>query len=184
MAEGKLSKTERVQENATKVEQGIETIIFASRWLQAPIYMLLILVLFVFVYDMGREVFNMLGDLNNYTGYKLIVAALALCDAALVANLIVVVIISGYENFVSKIDVAHDRGEPTWIKQLSPTGVKMKIAGSIVAISSITLLKQFLEINTLTDRELFWYVIVHITFVISAAMIAFVGILEKKVSSH
>jgi uncharacterized protein (TIGR00645 family) len=116
-------------------------------------------------------------NIDQFEGHALIVFALTLCDAALVANLIVVVIISGYENFVSKIDVAHEKGEPVWIKKLSPTGVKMKIAGSIVAISSISLLKQFLDIAQTDDRVLMWNVIIHLAFVLSATMIAIVGIL-------
>ncbi|MBK2124756.1 TIGR00645 family protein [Fangia hongkongensis] len=165
----------------SKVETGIEKVVFSSRWLQAPIYLVLSLVLLAFVFDISKSVIMMLINIKDFGGHELIVFALTLCDAALVANLVVVVVISGYENFVSKIDVAHDKGEPIWIKKLSPTGVKMKIAGSIVAISSISLLKQFLDIAHISDRELLWNVIIHLVFVFSAIMIAFTGWLEHKV---
>ena len=162
------------------LEQSIEKIIFASRWLQAPIYLILCSVLLAFAYHIGKEIIIMFLNINSFDGNNLIVFALNLCDTALVANLIVVVIISGYENFVSKIDVDHNKGEPVWIKKLSPTGVKMKIAGSIVAISSISLLKQFLDTSMTDSKTLMWSVIIHLVFVISATMMAIVGILEQK----
>ena len=167
--------------NISKIEIIFEKIIFSSRWILAPIYFILTTILFVFVYDIGKDIWHILYKLNYYNGYKLVLIALTLCDAVLVANLVVVVIISGYENFVSRIDIDSEKGEPTWIKSLSPTGVKMKIAGSIVAISSISLLKQFLEITQISDRELIWNVIIHIVFVFSAMMIAITGILERKI---
>ncbi|MFZ9035932.1 MAG: TIGR00645 family protein [Francisellaceae bacterium] len=169
-----------VQKKASQIEVVLEKIIFASRWIQAPIYLILILVLIAFVYQMGFEVFHLLVNLNSYKDYNLIVLGLTLCDTVLVANLIVIVIISGYENFVSRLDVDHKSGEPLWIKKLSHSGVKLKIAGSIVAISSISLLKQFLDISQLTSRELLWYVIIHLTFVLSAFFLVMIAYVEKK----
>lgn len=163
------------------LEVFLERIVFASRWIQAPIYLILILVLLAFVYQMANEVFHLFTSINVLKPHELIVLGLTLCDTVLVANLIVIVIISGYENFVSKIDVEHKSGEPIWIKRLSHTGVKLKIAGSIVAISSISLLKQFLDIPQLSNRELLWYVVLHLTFLISALILVFVGLLEKKI---
>jgi uncharacterized protein (TIGR00645 family) len=80
--------------------------------------------------------------------------------------------------------VEHTSGEPIWIKRLSHTGVKLKIAGSIVAISSISLLKQFLDIPQLSDRELLWYVVLHLTFLISSLILVFVAVLEKKIKEY
>ena len=120
-----------------------------------------------------------LTHLHSFNEEKLVVLALTLCDAVLVANLVVVVIISGYENFVSRIDVDKASGQPLWIKRLSPDAVKMKIAGSIIAISSISLLKQFLEISKVTDRELLWGAIIHGVFVISALLVALISYIEK-----
>ncbi|WP_192483580.1 MULTISPECIES: TIGR00645 family protein [Cysteiniphilum] len=163
------------------IEVLLERIVFASRWIQAPIYLILVLVLLAFVYQMANEVFHLFTSINALKPHELIVLGLTLCDTVLVANLIVIVIISGYENFVSRIDVEHKSGEPIWIKRLSHTGVKLKIAGSIVAISSISLLKQFLDIPQLTNRELLWYVVLHLTFLISALILVMVGVLEKKI---
>lgn len=158
----------------------IENIIFASRWLQSPIYILLALILIAFTYEIAKEIFHLFSNINSFTEENLIVLALTLCDAVLVANLVVVVIISGYENFVSKINVAESDDQPLWIKRLSPSAVKMKIAGSIIAISSISLLKQFLEASKISDRELLWGASIHIVFVISALLISIIGYIEKK----
>lgn len=130
---------------------------------------------------MAHEVIHLFVNLQQLKAHEFIVLGLTLCDTVLVANLVVIVIISGYENFVSKIDVDHKLGEPVWIKRLSHTGVKLKISGSIVAISSISLLKQFLDIPQLSNRELLWYVILHLTFLVSALILVFIGFLEKKI---
>lgn len=158
----------------------IEKIIFASRWLQSPIYILLTLILIAFTYEIAKEIFHLFNNIDSFTEENLIVLALTLCDAVLVANLVVVVIISGYENFVSKINVRENDNQPLWIKRLSPSAVKMKIAGSIIAISSISLLKQFLEASKISDRELLWGVLIHIIFVISALLISIIGYIEKR----
>ncbi|WP_116963618.1 TIGR00645 family protein [Fastidiosibacter lacustris] len=171
----------RSADKLSKLEVFLERAIFASRWIQAPIYLILVLVLLAFVYQMASEVLHLFMTIKSLAPHELIVLGLTLCDTVLVANLIVIVIISGYENFVSKIDVEHKSGEPIWIKRLSHTGVKLKIAGSIVAISSISLLKQFLDIPQLSNRDLMWYVLLHLTFLVSALILVFVGLLEKKI---
>ena len=168
-----------MENQPSKLEFCIEKIIFSSRWIQAPIYLLLIFILFAFLYHIAVEIVFLFLNLELFSEAKLVIFALTLCDLVLIANLVVVVIISGYENFVSKIDVPDDRGEPMWIKRLSPTGVKMKIASSIVAISSISLLKQFLELHSLSNKDLFWSMGIHIVFVLSALLIALAGHIEK-----
>ena len=157
----------------------LEKIIFWSRWLQAPIYLLLILVLIAFIYQMAIEVKNLFYNLYGMEPHHLVVIGLTLCDMVLIANLIVIVIISGYENFVSKINVINTDDEPIWIKKLSPNGVKLKVSGSIVAISSISLLKHFLDIPKFDNRELIWHVIIHITFLISSLILVITNILEN-----
>ena len=166
-------------QDSRKLAITVEKIIFVSRWLQSPIYLLLMLVLLAFTYEIAKEIAHLFAHLNTFNEEKLVVLALTLCDAALVANLVVIVIISGYENFVSRIDIDKARGQPLWIKRLSPDAVKMKIAGSIIAISSISLLKQFLEVSQVTDRELLWGAVIHGVFVTSALLVALIGYIEK-----
>ena len=99
-------------QDSRKLAITIEKIIFASRWLQSPIYLLLMLVLLAFTYEIAKEIAHLFAHLNTFNEEKLVVLALTLCDAALVANLVVIVIISGYENFVSRIDIDKGKGQP------------------------------------------------------------------------
>ncbi|MFT4694152.1 MAG: hypothetical protein ACI8TE_001054 [Francisella sp.] len=144
-----------------KILSIIEKFIFGIRWLQAPIYMLLSLVLVGFIYEIYHELFVLFSSLGSFNEEKLIILALTLCDVVLVANLVVIVVISGYENFVSKMNLEKSGGgQPLWIKKLSPNAVKLKIAGSIIGISSISLLKKILR-NFSNIRQRFimgcWY---------------------------
>ncbi|APC96346.1 TIGR00645 family protein [Francisella frigiditurris] len=164
----------------SKLAIALEKFIFGIRWLQAPIYILLSFILIAFIYEIFNELKHLFMSLSSFNGEKLIILTLTLCDAVLVANLVVIVIISGYENFVSKINMRKQNGQPLWIKKLSPNAVKIKIAGSIIAISSISLLKKFLEISQTTDRELLWGTIIHIVFVLSALLIAITSYIEGK----
>ena len=161
---------------------GFEKIIFGIRWLQAPIYLLLSLILVAFIYEIIFELGHLFIHMGEFNEEKLVALALTLCDAVLVANLVVMVIISGYENFVYRISMKDDTGKPLWIKKLSPNAVKIKIAGSIIAISSISLLKEFLEISQTSDRDLMWGAIIHLVFVVSALLIAITYYIEKKTS--
>ena len=165
---------------SNKLLVGFEKFIFGIRWLQAPIYLLLSLILVAFIYEMFHELGHLFLHLHDFDEEKLVVLALTLCDAVLVANLVVMVIISGYENFVYRISMNDDTGKPLWIKKLSPNAVKIKIAGSIIAISSISLLKEFLEISQTSDRNLMWGAIIHMIFVVSALLIAITYYIEKK----
>jgi uncharacterized protein (TIGR00645 family) len=124
-------------------------------------------------------------DANGHfqmTADKAILLALSLIDLSLAANLVLIVIFSGYENFVSKIDVANHEDRPEWMGTVDFSGLKLKLIASIVAISGIALLKAFLEIGSHSEndpftqddqRALLWQVIVHLTFVVSGVMLAF-----------
>ena len=97
---------------------------------------------------------------------------LSLVDLALTAALVMIVIFSGYENFVSKIDHTDERHWPDWMGSIDFTALKIKLLGSIVAISAIQLLKQFVAVQGITDRDLTWYVIIHVVFVVSSVLLA------------
>ncbi|MED7788484.1 TIGR00645 family protein [Francisella sp. 19X1-34] len=159
----------------------VEMFIFGIRWIQAPIYLLLSLVLFGFIYEIYHELYHLFTSFKSFNEDQLIILALTLCDVVLVANLVVIVVISGYENFVSKMNLEKkDGGQPVWIKKLSPNAVKLKIAGSIIGISSISLLKKFLEVSQTSNRDLAWSAAIHIVFVVSALLIAFTSYIEGK----
>lgn len=160
----------------------IEIFIFGIRWIQAPIYILLSFVLLGFIYEIYNELYYLFSSFNNFDEDQLIILSLALCDVVLVANLVVIVVISGYENFVSRMNLAkkHGDSQPIWIKKLSPNEVKLKISGSIIGISSISLLKKFLEVSQTSNRDLMWSASIHIVFVVSALLIALTSFIEGK----
>jgi len=162
----------------SKIETGFERILFASRWLMAPMYLGLAVALGLMTVIFVRELVYYVPQVMELTAEKAILVVLTLIDLTLAANLLLIVLFSGYENFVSKLDIAEGADRPEWMGKVDFSGLKMKLIASIVAISAIDLLKRFFEIGT-TDQnpvveanELFWLVIVHLTFVVSGLLMA------------
>lgn len=155
-----------------QIESLLETAIFASRWLLAPFYLGLALSLFVLLIKFVFEFAHIAAHAFDSTESQVILGLLALVDLSLTGSLIVIVIFSGYENFVSKIDHSQHKDWPEWMGTIDFTALKIKLLGSIVAISAIQLLKQFMSIGTVSDRDLFWLVIIHVVFVISSVLLA------------
>jgi uncharacterized protein (TIGR00645 family) len=154
------------------LEHGLETLLFGSRWLLAPFYaglalaLIVLLIKFVVLYELGIHAFS--GKEAD-----VILGVPSLVDLALSGSLLVIVIFSGYENFVSKIDHTHYRDWPEWMGTIDFTSLKLKLLSSIVAISAIQLLKQFMSISPGTDRETrLWYVVIHLAFVTSSVLLA------------
>ena len=155
------------------LEKTLEKMLFASRWLLAPVYaglafglVALGITFFVEMVHVFQEVLTF-----KYSEANLVMALLALVDMALVGSLIVMVMFSGYENFVSKLDV--DGSEQLdWLGKLDAGTLKLKVAVSIVAISSIHLLRIFMNVEQTESDKLMWYVIIHLTFVVSAVLMA------------
>lgn len=155
-----------------QIERFIETVIFASRWILAPFYLGLSLALFVLLIKFVAELIHIAATAFTATESQVILGLLALVDLSLTASLIIIVIFSGYENFVSKIDHSEHRDWPEWMGTIDFTALKIKLLGSIVAISAIQLLKQFMSVNTVSDRDLFWLVTIHVVFVVSGLLMA------------
>jgi len=162
------------------LEKALETFLFASRWMLAPFYAGLALSLVVLFIKFAQEFWHIAATTFSATESEIILGVLSLVDLAFTGSLLVIVIFSGYENFVSKIDHTHHRDWPEWMGTIDFTGLKLKLLSSIVAISAIQLLKQFMSLKTVTDREMFWYVVVHIVFVVSSVLLA----LSDKISGH
>lgn len=156
------------------LENAIERFLFWGRWLLVPLYIGLTLILLLFCVKFFQELWHLLPDLSGMNDADLILVSLTLMDLVLVGNLLVMVILSGYENFVSRIDVAQGGNELSWLGKLDAGTLKIKVAASIVAISSIHLLKAFMNVNDISSDKLMWLVIIHLTFVISALMLAWV----------
>jgi uncharacterized protein (TIGR00645 family) len=149
----------------------IERTLFASRWLLAPIYLGLSVLLVVFTIRFFRE----LGELLWYSPVSgetdVLLGALSLIDLSLVAGLIVMVMLSGYENFVSRLDVTEAEKAISWLGKLDSGTLKLKVAAYIVAISAIQLLKGYMDITSVPNDKLLWMTLIHLTFVISALLL-------------
>lgn len=160
------------------IELLLERFILLSRWLLAPLYLALIAILILFAVKAYQEVIHLFTAIVTITETDLVLAALALIDLALVANLLVMVVLSSYETFVSNIDVYEGQEKPSWLGKIDAATIKLKLAVAIVAISSIHLLKAFMTApphdgdQPLWNNQLFWLVIIHMTFVLSALLMA------------
>lgn len=157
-----------------KVEHAIELTLLISRWLLFPLYFMLMLVLVVFSVSAFRELKHLFTHLGTVTETELVLSALALIDLSLVGGLLVMVALSGYESFVSKFDVDEEYERPAWLGKLDLGTVKLKLAASIVAISGIHLLKNYMAAEKMENQDLLVLAVVHLTFVGSALLLAFV----------
>ena len=161
------------------LEKTVEKIFYASRWMSAPLYLGLSVALLLLGIKFFQELFHAFPVILEMQETDLVLLILSLVDLALVGGLIVMVMFSGYENFVSKIDLDGDTDKLSWLGKLDSGSLKQKVAASIVAISSIHLLKKFMAAEHIADEKLMWYVIVHLTFVISALGMAYVDKLNR-----
>lgn len=156
------------------IERTAESLLYASRWLLAPIYLGLSLGLIVLGIKFFQEIYHVLPLIFSMAETDVVLLILSLIDIALVGGLLVMVMLSGYENFVSSIDIEEGKEKLSWLGKMDSGSLKQKVAASIVAISSIHLLKAFMNANQIDNDKLMWYVIIHITFVLSAMGMAYV----------
>lgn len=163
-----------------KLPQILQTILFSSRWLLAPFYFCLVASLFALLFKLVQHAAHMVTTIVDSTEASVVLDILSLIDMTLVGSLIVLVIFSGYENFVSPIDSSKPKAWPDWMGDIDFTGLKLKLMSSIVAISAIQLLRAFMDLRNSTDRDLAWSVGIHIAFVVSALILA----LSDKLSGH
>ncbi len=168
-------------------ELWLETGLFQSRWLMAPFYVGLVVALAALLVVFFNEAIHELSHIFTMTPNQAILMVLSLIDLSLAGNLLLIVIFSGYENFVSKIDTANDEDRPGWMGTVDFSGLKMKLIASIVAISAIALLRAFMELaegQEIDDRVLMWLVVIHVTFVVSGVLLALMDWLAAKVDKH
>ncbi|HSX88302.1 MAG TPA: TIGR00645 family protein [Pseudomonas sp.] len=161
------------------MERFIENAMYASRWLLAPLYFGLSLGLLALMLKFFQEIFHILPSVFAIAEADLILVILSLIDMALVGGLLVMVMISGYENFVSQLDIDEGKEKLSWLGKMDSGSLKMKVAASIVAISSIHLLKVFMNAQNIDVEHLEWYVIIHMAFVVSAFAMGYLDKLTK-----
>ncbi len=161
-------------------ERAIENTIYASRWLLAPVYLGLSLGLIALAIKFFQEVFHILPVILLTEEKDVVLTLLAMVDLTMVGGLIIMVMFSGYENFVSRLDIEDDGHKLDWLGKLDSGSLKLKIAASIVAISSIHLLRAFMNAESIPNDKLMWYVIIHMTFVVSAVAMGYLDKMTKK----
>jgi len=167
-----------------KIEHLLEVTVFNSRWLLAPFYLGLVIGIGMLLVKFAQEFIHLLPALLTMKEGDFLLALLTLVDMTLVASLLLIIIFSGYENFVSKIDTGDHEDRPDWMGKVDFSGLKVKVIGSIVAISAIELLKSFVNIGTgmsdpsgpwtwtTSDKAILWKVVIHLVLVISGVLFA------------
>jgi uncharacterized protein (TIGR00645 family) len=159
------------------MEKILETLMFRSRWILAPMYLGLVGGLVMMMIKFVQEFIHIFSHILISEEKEVVLSILGLVDITLVANLLIMVIFSGYENFVSKIDVANHEDRPDWMGKVDYSGLKLKLIGSIVAISAIDLLKAFMHQSTsgiehLSNSQMAWMVGIHFTLILSGVLFA------------
>jgi uncharacterized protein (TIGR00645 family) len=158
-----------------RLEDIIERTLYASRWLLAPLYLGISLVLLALIVKFFQGVVELWSHLLAASEAEVVLHALSAIDMVLVGSLLVMVMLSGYENFVSRLDVAIGQTELEWLGKLDASALKIKLAIAIVAISSIHLLQAFMDVEKIENDKLMWLVIIHMTFVFSALLLGFLN---------
>ncbi|AXF77572.1 TIGR00645 family protein [Erwinia tracheiphila] len=162
------------------MERFTENLIYASRWLLAPVYLGLSLGLFALMIKFFQEAVHLLPNVLTMAENDLVLVLLSMIDLTLVGGLLVMVMFSGYENFVSRLDIPEKREKLTWLGKMDSSSLKNKVAASIVAISSIHLLRVFMDAKNIPDNKLMWYVIIHLTFVLSAFVMGYLDSMSRR----
>lgn len=156
-----------------KVEGFFESFLFASRWLIAPVYLALVVSLVVLLFKAVKQAWILATNLFSLSDSEIIMGVLSIVDISLIMNLLVIIIFSGYENFVSKMDHLHGHDDrPDWMGSIGFSDLKLKLIGSIVAVSGVELLKTFMSVDQYSDRHMAWMIGIHITFVVSGLIYA------------
>ena len=163
------------------VERIFERVRFASRWLLAPFYAALGIGIVVLLVKLLRELAHFVLHMWDATESQVVLGVPTMVDLSLTASLLIIVMFSGYENFVSKIDHADHKDWPAWMGTIDFTGLKLKLVSSIVAISAISLLKAFMDLKAMSDRDLYWLVGIHMVFVVSGLLMA---LTDRLIAGH
>lgn len=172
---------------AAKVAHTLENLLFQARWILSPLYVGLVFALIALIYRFILEFIHLIEHLGEKDPHVFTLDLLALLDLTLIGNLILIVILAGYENFVSRIDAAHESDDrPHWMGTIDFSGLKIKLIGSLVAISVIELLKDFIELSgqEKVGEGTIWRVIIHLTFVASGVLFALMDWIADKREVH
>lgn len=156
-----------------QAETLLEKFVFASRWIQAPIYLGLIVGSVLYTYKFMQELLHLLFEVHDLSEEALMLGILTLVDVSMVMNLLVMVVIGGWATFVSHMDLEHHEDRPDWLEKINAGTLKVKLAASLVGISGIHLLKAFINITQKTDEQVMWLVIIHVVFLLTTLVLAY-----------
>jgi uncharacterized protein (TIGR00645 family) len=157
----------------SKSQNALAGFIFASRWLQAPLYFGLIVAQSIYVYRFMAELWHLISEVRGLSETDIMLVVLGLIDVVMIANLLVMVIVGGYETFVSRLNLQDHPDEPEWLSHVNAGVLKVKLAMALIGISSIHLLKTFINAPHLAESTIKWQVLIHLTFVVSALAMAY-----------
>ncbi len=167
------------------MESFFEKLFYSARWILAPLFLGLSLALLALALKFFQEVWHVLPHVFELSESDLILSLLSMVDMGLVGGLIVMVMYSSYENFVSRLDLDEKDSERLgWLGKMDAGSLKNKVAASIVAISSIHLLRIFMNVDQISSDKLLWYVIIHLTFVLSALVMCWIDLLTRKAHQY
>ncbi len=158
--------------SAAKPLRPLPWLLFGSRWLQLPLYVGLIVAQCVYVVQFMGELWHLLSEVTKFNETTIMLTVLGLIDVVMISNLLLMVIIGGYETFVSRLHLEGHPDEPEWLSHVNANVLKVKLATAIIGISSIHLLKTFINAENLDEKTMFWQVAIHVTFLLSAVAIA------------
>jgi len=170
------------------LEIRFERLLFGARWLLTPLYAGMVLALIAIVVVFARELITELSHLGVLTGERATVLALSLIDLSLVGNLLMIVMLAGYESFVSQLHIDAPEDRPGWLGTIDFAGLKLKVIASIVAISAIALLRSFLLLgdpaSAVDETRLRWMVVIQLTFVVSGVLLALMDWISARADEH
>ncbi len=166
------------------IEHAFEVAVFASRWIQAPLYAGLIIAELLYAYKFLIELWEMIAHIQQLEETQFMLGVLGLIDVTMVANLLTMVVIGGYATFVSKLDLDEHRDRPDWLSHVDPGTIKVKLAASLIGISSIHLLKSFVNIGNEDYEDIKWKIFIHMTFLGSAILLAWTDKIMQKDKKH
>ena len=177
--------------NSPKQLNMLQQLIFSSRWLQLPLYLGLIVAQGVYVVLFMKELWHLISHATSLNEQLIMLAVLGLIDVVMISNLLVMVIVGGYETFVSRLNLQNHPDQPEWLSHVNASVLKVKLAMAIIGISSIHLLKTFIDIGTLgaegsryTEAGVMWQTIIHCVFILSAIGIAYTDKMMATVKKH
>jgi len=164
-----------------RFERFLEKLIFASRWLQAPLYLGLIFGMVLCLFNFYKEIIHLFEAVNEGHKNQLLIAVLEMVDSTMVASLVIMVVIGGYSTFVSKMNLENHEDRPEWLQKINAGTLKVKLAASLVGVSGVNLLIDFFNVNSQSYEQTKWRVIIHFTFLLSVLILAFSEkLLDKK----